>query len=252
MKPLLAKVRPAAGFARLAHIVLLALLPLLVFILVRIDFIALAFGVILLSKWRMFAVKPRFWPANIRANSVDLMVGVAVVVFMMHTNSQTWQIIWAVAYLLWLTVLKRRSETLLIAIQALIGFLGGLTALFVVGDGAPSLYLVVGAGLICYLAAHHFFDAFEETYTRLLSYTWGFFGSGLTWVLAHWLLYYPANGLVAQPTLLLLTIGYALAAIYYLDHTDRLSDALRKQFIFIMCAITLIILRFSDWGDKIV
>lgn len=252
MKPLIAKVRPKRGFARATHYILLGLLPVIVFVLVRIDFVALAAALILLSKWRMLAVKPRFWPANIRANSVDILIGLAILIFMIQTQSQAWQLAWTALYIVWLTVIKPATGTFMIGVQALLGMLCGLGALFIVGDDAPALYLVAGGGLICYLSAHHFFDAFNEVYTRLLSYIWGFFGAGLIWVLSHWLLYYPSTGIIAQPMLLLVTIGYGLAAIYYLDHTDRLSNTLRKYFIFTMCALTIIILQFSDWGDKIV
>jgi hypothetical protein len=180
------------------------------------------------------------------------MVGLSILVFIIQTNSQTLQLMWTVLYAIWLIVIKPRSETLMISLQALLAFVSALSALFLVADDQSALLLVTGVGLICYLTAHHFLDAFEEAYTRLLAYIWGFFGAALTWVLAHWLLYYPSNGVISQPTLLLLTIGYGLATIYYLDHTDRLSNSLRRQFVFIMVAITIIILRFSDWGDKIV
>ena len=252
MKPLIAKVRPKGGFAWLLHVLLLSLLPIIVFVLVRIDFAFLAFLTVVLSKWRMFAVKPRFWLANIRANSVDILVGVAAVTFMTQTSSQLWQLLWVFAYILWLTLIKPSSQKLLVAVQALIGFICGLNALYVIGDDWNALFLVAGTGLVCYAAAHHFLDAFEEAYSRLLSYIWGFFGAALAWVLSHWLTYYPVNGFVSQPTLVLLVVGYGLAAIYYLDHTDRLSRALKNQFIGAMLLLTFVILWFSDWGDKIV
>lgn len=252
MKPLIAKVRPKSGFAWIAHNLLLSLVPVVLFVLVRIDLVAVAALVIILSKWRMFAVKPRFWAANIRANSIDIVVGLATLAFMVEADTTTWQLIWTALYILWLTVLKPSSRTLFVGLQALVSFLWGLGALYLLADDAPALVLVAGTGGMCYLAAHHFLDAFEEKYTRLLSYMWAFFGAGLAWVLSHWLLYYPSTGFISQPMLLLVTIGYGLAALYYLDHNDRLSTLVRNQFIFAMVAITLVILWFSDWGDKIV
>lgn len=83
----------------------------------------------------------------------------------------------------------------------------------------------------------------------MLSYIWGYFGAALAWLLSHWLLYY--HGL-AQPTLLLSALGYGLAVLYYLDHKDRLSRGARRQFIFIMLAIVVVVVAFSDWGDKVV
>lgn len=252
MKPIITKIRPMSGFSWFAHIALLSLLPIIVFVLVRIDFVILAILVIILSKWRMFAVKPRFWPANVRANSVDIIVGLSTLTFMVDTQSQVWQIAWTILFIIWLTVIKPSSTTLMVGIQALVALLWGLGALFLIGDKFSAFYLVTGAGAICYLVAHHFFDAFEEAYTRLLSYIWAFFGAGVTWILSHWLLYYPVNGVVSQPMLLIVAIGYGLAVIYYLDHTDKLPTVVRNQFIFAIFAITALILYFSDWGDKII
>lgn len=249
MKPLIAKIKPASGFSKVVYLVFNVFLPLAVFVLVRTDFIQLALALILLSKWRMFAVRPRFWPANIRANAVDIIVGISFLVFIVNSGSQLAQLVWTLAYILWLVVLKPASGSLLIAAQAFVGLVAGLMALFVGWDAGPLYGLVFMTGLICYLAAHHFFDSFDEPYAKLLSYGWGYFGAALVWVLGHWLLYY---GVVAQPVLLLVAIGFGLATLYYLDHHDRLSAAVKRQVMFIMVAIVFIVLLFSDWGDKIV
>jgi hypothetical protein len=249
MRPLITKIKPANGFSKVVHLVFNALLPLVVFVFVRTDFAQLALATILLSKWRMFAVRPRFWFANIRANAVDIIVGISFLLFMVNSNSQLLQLLWVALYIAWLVLLKPASSALMISLQALVALLTGLMALFVSWGDGPLYGLVFVTGLICYLSAHHFFDSFDEPYARLLSYIWGYFGAAVVWVLGHWLLYY---GIVAQPVLLLLAIGMGLATLYYLDHHDRLSKMLRRQFVFIMVAIVLIVLIFSDWGNKIV
>jgi hypothetical protein len=249
MRPLIAKIKPATGFARVVYLVINILLPLVVFALVRTDFVPLALAVILLSKWRMFAVRPRFWPAHIRANAVDIIVSVSLLLFMVNSGTQLIQLLWVAVYMGWQVVLKPSSQMFIISLQALVGLLFGLMAIFVHWGDGPLAGLVVLTGLVCYLSARHFFDNFDEPYAKLLSYIWGYFGAALTWVLGHWLLYY---GIVAQPVLLLLAVGYGLATLYYLDHHDRLTMGLRRQFVFIMIAIVLIVVIFSDWGDKIV
>ncbi|HSW66646.1 MAG TPA: hypothetical protein VLI54_05915 [Bacillota bacterium] len=234
MRQLVAKIKPASGFSRLAHVSLNILLALLVLVLVRIDFVQLALAIILLSKWRMFVVRPRFWPANIRANAVDIIVGVSLLVFMVHSDTQWLQLLWAGVYVLWLLVIKPASGALMVSLQAMTGLLVGLTALFLGwGDGALYL-LVLAASLLCYMAARHFFDSFDEPYAKLLSYLWGYFGGALVWVLCHWLLFY---GFIAQPTLLLVAVGYGLAALYYLDHYDRLSKIVRLEIMITTCTI---------------
>jgi hypothetical protein len=226
-----------------------ALLPLLVFLLVRWTFLPLALSLILLSKWRMFAVRPRFWAANVRSNAIDIIIGVSVLAFMAATGNELLQLIWAVLWAGWLIAIKPRADTLWVSLQALIGFLAGLSGMFLAWDSAPLLVLVGGAGLLCFFAAHHFFYSFDEPHTRLLSYFWGYFGAALVWVLGHWLLFY---GPIAQATLLLGAIAIGLGTLYYLDHYDRLSLNIRRQVIFIMIAVLLVVLTFSDWGDKIV
>ena len=250
MRPLLAKAKPTSGFAHILHLLLLAVLPAVIFILVRNNFVQLAFSIIVLSKWRMFAVRPRFWAANLRANAVDIIVGLSIVLFIVHSaDAVLLQLMWAVLYGVWLISIKPASSLLLISAQAFIAQLFGLTALYLAWATGPLYGLTLLTGLICFLAARHFFDGFNEPYARLLSYVWGYFGASLAWLLGHWLLFYR---FVAQPTLLLTTLGYGLAVLYYLDHSDRLSKGLRRQFIFIMLAIVLVVLTFSDWGDKVV
>lgn len=230
MRQLIAKIKPASGYSQFLHIGLNILLPLLIFVLVRIEFMQVALTLILLSKWRMFVVRPRFWLANIRANAIDIIVSVSILLFMVNSSGPFVQFLWAAGYALWLTVVKPMSSTFMVSLQATLGLLFGLSALFIGLGGAPLYALVLGSGLICYLSARHFFDSFDEPYARLLSYGWAFFGAALTWVLGHWLLFY-GSGLVAQPTLVLVALGYCLAAVYYLDHYDKLSKLVRIEIM---------------------
>lgn len=250
MRPLLTKIKPARGFAHIAHLGLVALLPLLVFVLVRLPSAQpLALIVILLSKWRMLAVRPRFWLVNIRANGIDIIVGISIFLFMTHTTSALFQLGWAIIYAVWLLAIKPASSTPLVALQAIIGQFVGLTAVFLALADKPLAVLVLVSGIICFVAARHYFDAFEEPYARLLSYFWGYFGAALTWLLGHWLLYY---AFIAQPTLVLSILGYGLAGLYHLDHYDRLNNSLKRQLIFMMVAILVVVLALSDWGNKVV
>ncbi|MEJ0073082.1 MAG: hypothetical protein WDN27_03315 [Candidatus Saccharibacteria bacterium] len=236
MRPLITKLTPSRGFSHAFYFVYNALLPLLVFLLVQTNFTQLALSLILLSKWRMFAVRPRFWPANIRANAIDIIIGVSVLAFMVATGSELFRLVWAVAWAGWLIGIKPKADTLWVSLQALIGFVAGLSALFLTWDHEPLFVLVGSAGLLCFFAAHHFFYSFEEQYTRLLAYFWGYFGAALVWILGHWLLFY---GPVAQPTLLLSALAIGLGSLYCLDHFDRLSGGIRRQVVFILVAVLL-------------
>lgn len=249
MRPILTKLRPKNGISYFLHLGLVLVLPAAVFVLIQLNFVQLALSIVVLSKWRMFAVRPRFWPANIRANSVDLMVGLSIVLFMAQSGSTMVELIWVALYAIWLVAVKPASGIPMITVQAFIAQLAALSALFLTWADAPIFALTLLSGTVCYLSARHFLDAYDEPYARMLSLVWGYFGAAMAWLLSHWMLFY---GGLAQVTLLLCTLGYGMAVLYYLDHNDRLSKGARRQFVFIMLAIVLVVLAFSDWGDKVI
>ena len=250
MRQLAARIKPANGFSQAAHWLLLISLPFLIFVLARLSFVQLAYAVILLSKWRMFAVRPRHWLAHIRANAVDIIVGMSVVTFMAHNApSQAFQLVCAVSYGVWLLVIKPRSTAFWVAAQAMIGQLLGLIAVYEIWSKEPLIVLVVATWVICYFSARHYLLAFEEPLTSLLSHTWGYFAAALTWILGHYLLFYD---FMAQPALVLTTLGYGLSVLYYLEKKDRLSIFIRREIVLLMCAIIFVIILLSNWGDKAV
>lgn len=241
------KLKPVAGLAHFFHLLLLFLLPISAFVLVRLGFIQIALVVVILSKWRIISVRPRFWLTNIRSNSIDLMVGLSVVLFIAYTNSILVQIAWVLFYTYWLLSIKPATSLYMTSMQAFIGQFFGLMALYLIWADGPVYGLTLITGAICFFAARHFLDSFSEPYARMLSYFWGYFGASLAWLLSHRLIFYSS---VSQLTLLLSALGYGLAVIYYLDHNERLSKGARRQFIFLMLAIVIAVLAFSDWGDK--
>lgn len=249
MKRAIKKLRPAGGFSHGLHLLFTVLLPVLVYIFVRINLVPVAVCLILLSKWRVLAVRPRHWMAYIRANAVDLVVGISIVIFMSNTNVMAWQLVWTAVYTVWLLLIKPSANLLGISLQAVVAQLFGLMALYLTWGGSPTAVLVIGTWTVAYVSARHFFSAFDEPYTRFLANAWAFFAASLAWVLGHWLLFY---GVVAQPTLLLTILGYGLGAMYYLEQNQRLGKLARRQFIFIMIAIVVVVLVFSDWGNKVV
>ncbi|MGH7239888.1 MAG: hypothetical protein ACREHG_07460 [Candidatus Saccharimonadales bacterium] len=249
VKLLLNRIKPTGGFSYILHLLLVLVLPVAVFVLISLGFVQLVISLIVLSKWRMFAVRPRFWAANIRANAVDLMVGLSIVVFMVHSGSIALKLVWTVAYAIWLLFIKTASSEFMITTQAFIGQLTALMALYLIWASGPVWGLTLLTGIFCFLAARHFLEAFDEPYARLISYIWGYFGAALAWLLSHWLLFYH---FISLPTLLLSCLGYGIAVLYYLDHRDKLNTVLKRQFVLGMFAVTLIILVFSDWGDKVV
>lgn len=245
----LSRLKPATGFSTILHVLLVAVLPVLVFVSVRLSFVSIAYFVVLLSKWRMLAVRPRHWPANVRANAVDIIVGLSFVSFIANSPTQAWQVVWALCYGVWLTLIKPRSTIFWTSVQAGFGEVLGLASIYVLWGQSSLLLLVVTTWAVCYLAARHFLGSFDEPLSSLMAHAWGYFGAALTWVLGHWLLYY---GFISQPMLILSVLGIGLSALYYLENNDRLSVFVRREIILVMSAVIIVVLLFSSWGDKAV
>lgn len=247
--------RPTTSLASVAHYTTLVLLPFVILLLVRADINLLALAIVLLAKWRMLAVRPRFWLTNIRANSIDIVVGLSTVVFLIHSPGLAWQLVWTLLYVAWLVAVKPSSKVRLVSIQALVGEIYGLIALDVAWAGAPLFAIALVAGLIGYLAARHFFDVFDEVYARPLAYLWGTFTAAITWLLGHLLFFY---GPLSQPALLIIATSFGAATLYYLDHFDKSSKLARRQVAVLIIVVVAIILvklaplMFYVWSDNVI
>src|SRR3990167_7968368 len=235
--------KPAIGFSHFIHLALNIALPILAYILVRIDFVAIAILLVLLAKWRIFAVRPRYWLVNIVSNGIDILVGISFVLLMSSTAAEWWQLFWVALYIGWLVWLKPKSDVLSVSAQAMVGQLLGITVLYLKFGDAPLAMLVLGTWAITYLAAKHFLTSFEESRTALLANVWAYFSASLAFILGHWLLFY---GSVPQILILLTTIGYSLAALYYLDASERLTDRFKRQLLAIMGAILFVVIALSN------
>jgi hypothetical protein len=243
------RIKSAGKFAAFLHIILTAILPILLYVLVRLDFTEIAVTLVLLSKWRMLAVKMRHWPANIRANAVDIFVGLSVVEFMNISGSQSVQLVWVALYTAWLLFIKPMSTDIWIGVQSLIAQTATLIAVFIVWNEASETWLTLVVWAVTYLCARHFLTIFDEAMARASAYTWAFFSASLTWLTAHWLLFFKN---IAQPAIIITVVGYGMASLYYLYHTDNLKKGVRRQFVTLMVAIVLFILVFSDWSGDII
>ena len=118
---LLRIVRKRSFLSEVAYVILniaLAVMLLVLVLVVNVPWPAL--GLVLLSKWRIFAVRSRYWAANIRANLVDVIVGISMVIFLYAASGDlTTQIGLTAIYVAWLLFLKPKSKRSYVAAQAI-------------------------------------------------------------------------------------------------------------------------------------
>lgn len=216
-----------------------------------------AFILVLLSKWRVLAVRPRYWFAHVQANLVDFIVSIGLVILLSAANTKEgfWlQIIITVLYILWLLFLKPRSKRSLVVMQAGVAAFIGVTALFVVSFTWPSSLVVLVMWLIGYAVARHVLTAYEETHVLFLSLLWGFVFAEFGWLAYHWAVAYAIPGLVGikipQIAIILLAISFVVERAYesYSRHKSvRLADVM-LPLLLSASVVVLLLLRFNDVG----
>lgn len=237
----------------LIHLLFNLGLSVAVFLMVnKWDLYALALLLVLLSKWRIFAVQPRFWWANIQANTVDIIVGVSVIGLMYQADESTvYQAIWAVLYAFWLTILKPQSGNSAVALQAAVGQSLGITALFWFADSMHDFFMVAGIWIVAFSAARHLISSYEEDLTGLISAAWALFAAELAWLLNRWLIVYDVghNFFVPQITIIILIVGYCAAHLYDYGKQDRLTSR-QVQYVFGLGGLLLFLVLslFSSWS----
>lgn len=249
MKQLGKLTKPQGGFGKLIHSLGLVLLPTVLYILARVDFTELAIAVILLSKWRIFAVRPRYWLAHLRSNSIDIFVGLSAVLLMSSSNRAITHLVLAGLYAIWLIVIKPRSSLVWVSLQALIGQTVSLFTIYSTWGDKGTFTIVFLVSAVCVLSARHFLSSFDENMSRMIAYTWGYICGSIAWLTAHWLIFYNS---VAQPVLLISVMGYGVATLYYLDHRSMLSKHVLRQVVITMCALAFVIIMVSGKTDRII
>lgn len=232
------------------YTVLNLLLPVAVLFLVRLDPPYLAFALVILSKWRIFALRPRFWWTNIKANLADMLVGVSAVGLMyLASESFAVQVTLAVLYGVWLIVLKPRSSAKGVLLQAGVAQFVSLVTLFHYSVVLPEFVVLVTCWLIGYVSARHVVSNYEERYIELLSSVWGLFVLELAWIMYRWTNAYNLGIPIKIPqfALLMLVIGFCAARMYDFSKNDRLTKGLLRGTIIFGAVLVAVIIFSSNW-----
>ena len=174
-----------------------------------------AFLLILLSKWRVLAVRPRYWFANLQSNLVDLIVGLSVVVLLYAASGAfAMQALLTVAYIGWLLFIKPRSKRSFIAVQAGAATFLGITALMTVSYSWPASLVVILMWIIGYSAARHVLGSYDEAHVSFYSLVWALLFAEIGWLMYHWTFAYslPGTGSIQLPQGALIALGVSFIA----------------------------------------
>lgn len=185
--------------------------------------VGLAVAAVLLSKWRAFAVRPRFWFANLVANMVDMIVGLSVVTLLYAASGVLWlQLAVTLFFVVWLLAIKPRSKRSFVALQAGIAVFLGVTALSMVSYGWDIAAFVAGMWVIGFSAARHVLGSYDEPMTNQYALLVGLLFAELGWAGSHWLFAYAVPGFsdvkLSQLALVVTVISFVLVRAYQSYH----------------------------------
>lgn len=150
---------------------------------------------VLLSKWRVVAVRPRYWWLNLKANLVDFTVGISLALLVYLANPaggsvNFWQIILTIIYAAWLVAIKPLSSGLATEIQALFATFFGAFALSLVTAQTDPLVGVIVSFIIGYGATRHVLIQSDDHDFVLTTFIFGMMMSELYWIFYHWTIAY--------------------------------------------------------------
>lgn len=231
-----------------------ALLPIAVFAIVElIDPPYLAVGLVLLSKWRIFALRPRYWWVSIKANMVDVLVGLSTVgLLYLSADHLALKLLITIGYAAWLLILKPRSNAQGIMLQAGIAQFVSLVVLFHFFR-LPEALVLFGCWAIGYIAARHVVSNYEEPHVELMSALWGLVLAQLGWLAWRWTIAYNLGLpiLIPQIALIMLVIGFCAARMYHANKHDRMTPSMLRGTAMFGAALLVVILVFSPWDPRV-
>lgn len=242
--------KPGFDMGDVLHIGVNALFVAVIFASARLwQLVPLALVLVLLSKWRVFAVQPRFWLPNVRANLVDLVVGISTIAIATQTT-QTWvAAILFVLYLGWLLLLKPQTQELWVGLQAFWAQFLGIAAVFMLpGFSRQPAMVCILVWLIAWSAARHYFSNYEEAHYRTLGLIWGFLVTQFAWIMLHWTQYYSFNGIkIGTIAVIISIVSASIGSIYHAYKKDSLHKGVLLENGLFAAALLVVLLATSRW-----
>lgn len=246
--------RPGLDLGDVLHVgVNIAFVVVVYALVVYWSLAPLAAILILLGKWRTLAVKPRFWLPNIKANLVDIVVGISTVI-LINQASYTWiGIFWAVLYVGWLLFVKPKNAPLFVGAQAFWAQFVGVLALFMAPTFVKSSILVsVLIWLIAWSSARHFFSNYDEPQYKTLALIWGLLMTQLAWMMSHWVQYYIVlETKIAVISLIIGIVSVSIGSMYHGYKTETLHRSVVVENSIFAGSLIAVVIMTAGWAARL-
>lgn len=213
----------------------------------------LAVVLIFLGKWRTLAVQPRFWLPNIKANLVDIIVGIATVI-LINQASYVWiGLIWATLYIGWLLFIKPKNAPVFVGLQAFWAQLLGLLSLFMVTSLVKIPVVMIGlVWLVGWSAARHYFSNYDEPQYKSLALIWGLLVGQMAWFSLHWVQYLTFfETKIATIVLVLSIFSASMGSMYHSYKNETLHRSVVIENSIFAGALVAVVLMTAGWVARL-
>ena len=208
-----------------------------------------------ISKWRVFAVRPHYiWP-NFKANLLDFIVGVSMVLIAYYSGSNylALDILLTAIYCVWLIFIKPRTSETANFVQALIAVFFGMTAASIMTSNLDPIIISVLAFVVGYSAGRHIISQTSDDKDFALStLTCGLIFAEIAWLCNSWMIIYTfgASGIRIPQLAIVLTIftyvfASARSAAAKNDGDFKFRDIL-APIIFGIVVVSVMLIWFSN------
>lgn len=209
---------------------------------------------VLMSKWRIFAVRSRYLWLNIKSNLVDLIVGISVVLLSYYSGTSLAPVHFVLAafYIAWLLFIKPLSSENATLAQSLIAVFIGISATTIMTSMVNSLASSAAAFVVGYAASRHVLSQTNDQDYTLTTLICGLVFAEIAWLCYSWSIIYTFgnSGIRIPQTAIILTI-YAFIYNYARQAMIKYQDDFRFKHIagpviFGVVLIGAIVLWFSN------
>lgn len=209
---------------------------------------------VLLSKWRVFAVRGRYLWLNIKSNLVDMIVGVSVVLLTYYAGASLMpvDILLAIFYCAWLLFIKPMSSEKATLAQSLIAVFLGMSAAAIMAANLDAIVIVLVAFLVGYAASRHVLVQSSDKDFTLTTLVCGLVFAEVAWLCQSWAIIYTfgESGIRIPQIAIILTIfafvyNYARQAMIKYQDDFRFKHIL-GPVVFGVILVGIIVLWFSN------
>ena len=213
------------------------------------------FILVLVSKWRMFAVRTHYLFLNLKSNLVDLIVGFSFVLLAYFSGTEVLPVhyLLAVSYTIWLVLIKPKTSETWNFIQALLAVFLGTCAASILSASLNPVLLVALEFVIGYAAARHVLaqnnNSVDDGFPAL---TFGVLFSEIALLCHSWLIVYTFTSwgiIIPQLAIILSVFAFLTERIYSSvesrDGTLKFKDV-ALPVLFSVAILAVIIFGFSE------